>query len=126
MLATAGTPSATNASSFVVTANAVEGNKDGLFFYSTNGRQAFSWGTSSSFQCVAPPVQRGGLLLGNGTSNTCDGVLAQDINARFAAKPAHNPGPGAIMQLQLWYRDPQSASNQTTALSDAIEFVVCP
>ena len=125
-LTTAGQPSATNVSSFVVTANNVEGNKDGLYFYSTNGRQAFSWGTSSSFQCVVPPVKRGGLLVGVGTSNSCDGVMAQDINARWQAKPAHNPGAGSTMQLQLWYRDPQSTSNQTTALTDAIEFVVCP
>jgi hypothetical protein len=29
-------------------------------------------------------------------------------------------------QAQLWYRDPLSTSNQTTSLSDAIEFVLDP
>jgi hypothetical protein len=30
------------------------------------------------------------------------------------------------VQAQLWYRDPQSTSNQTTSLSNAVEFEVCP
>ena len=30
----------------------------------------------------------------------------------------------ATVQGQLWYRDPLSTSNQTTSLSDAVEFVV--
>jgi len=125
-LTTTGEPSATNAQPFVVSSTNMEGSKDGLFFYGTNGQQAVSWGNGSSFQCVIPPVKRGGLLNGTGTPNTCDGLLSQDINARWAAKPAHNPGAGAIMQLQLWYRDPANTSNQTTSLTDAIEFVVCP
>jgi hypothetical protein len=52
--------------------------------------------------------------------------MAQDLNARWTAKPAQNPGAGALVQAQLWYRDPQSTSNQTTSLSDAIEFPVGP
>ena len=31
-----------------------------------------------------------------------------------------------LVQVQLWYRDPQSTSNQTTSLSDAIEACVTP
>jgi len=30
------------------------------------------------------------------------------------------------LQAQLWYRDPFNTSNQTTSLSDAIEFCVSP
>ena len=44
--------------------------------------------------------------------------------ARPAPSPPKNPGAGAVVQAQLWYRDPLSTSNQTTSLSDAIEFVV--
>ena len=39
---------------------------------------------------------------------------------------AQNPGAAALVQAQLWYRDPASTSNQTTSLSDAIEFFVTP
>jgi hypothetical protein len=41
-------------------------------------------------------------------------------------KPAHNPGAGAVIQAQFWYRDPQNTSNQTSSLSDAVEFTFCP
>jgi hypothetical protein len=41
-------------------------------------------------------------------------------------KPASNPGPGARVQVQAWFRDPANTSNQTTSLSDALEAVVCP
>ena len=35
-------------------------------------------------------------------------------------------GAGAVVQAQLWYRDPWNSSNQTTSLSDAVEFTVGP
>lgn len=43
-LSASGTPSATAASGFIVTAGTVEGQKDGMFFYGSNGQQADSWG----------------------------------------------------------------------------------
>jgi choice-of-anchor B domain-containing protein len=128
-LSTTGSPSATAPSGFDLIATAVEGAKDGLFFFGTNGRQANPWGSSSSFQCVTPPVIRAGLLSGSGTPGACDGTFTQDLNALWCAgcaKPQKNPGAGAIVQAQLWYRDPLNASNQTTSLSDAVEFTVQP
>ena len=53
----------------------------------------------------------------------------QDLNALWCPtcpNPAKNPGAGAVVQAQLWYRDPLSSSNQTTSLSGAIEFLVEP
>lgn len=121
-----GGASASAPSGFVIAAAFVEGNKDGLFFFGTGGRQAAPWGNGTSYQCVVPPVKRGGLLLGIGTSGLCDGVFAQDLNVLFAAKPPKNPGPGVLVQAQLWYRDPFNTSNQTTSFSNAIEFCVGP
>jgi hypothetical protein len=77
-------------------------------------------------QCVVPPVIRAPVMTGSGTIGACDGSFAEDLNALWTAKPAKNPGAGALVQSQLWYRDPASTSNQTTSLSDALEFTVCP
>jgi len=125
-ISASGTPSASAATGFDLTAAGVEGGKVGLFFFGTNGRQANAWGNGSSLQCVVPPVHRGALLAGSGTAGACDGTFAYDLNARWTAKPIQNPGAGARVQAQLWYRDPASTSSQTTSLSDAIEFTVCP
>lgn len=124
-----GSASASAAAGFQLLASNVEGQKDGLFFFGTSGRQANPWGNGSSFQCVAPPVTRAGLLFGAGTSGTCDGAFAQDLNALWCPtcpSPSKNPGAGTTVQAELWYRDPQNTSNQTTSLSNALEFVVTP
>ena len=126
LLSSVGTPSATAPSGFDLVASGVEGNKDGLYFFGPNGRQANSWGNGTSFQCVVPPVWRAGILTGSGTNGACNGSFVQDLNLRWTVRPAQNPGAGAIVQAQLWYRDLFNTSNQTTSLSDAIEFVVCP
>jgi hypothetical protein len=125
-LSAVGTPSATAPSGFTVTASTVEGLKDGLFFFGTSGQQANSWGSGTSFQCVVPPTIRTGTLTATGTLGACDGSVSRDMNATWAAVPAKNPGSGALVQLQFWYRDPQNTSNQTTSLSDAVEFTVQP
>jgi len=128
-LAAVGVPSASAASGFVLSAASVEGNKDGLFFFGTHGRQANPWGNGTSLQCVVPPVVRTGLMAGSGSNGACDGVFSADFNSLWCPacpSPQKNPGPGALVQVQLWYRDPLNTSNQTTSLSDALELAVCP
>jgi len=127
LVSATGVPSASKPSGFVLAASTVEGAKDGIFYFGTNGRIAVPWGNGTSFRCVAPPVKRGGLMSGVGTPGACDGQFAKDLNAHWCAtcpKPAHNPGVGTTVQAQLWYRDPLSTDNQTTAFSNAIEFIV--
>ena len=72
---------------------------------------------------------RTGLIDGVGTSGQCDNTIARDLNATWCASctnPLKNPGAGATVDIQLWYRDPFNTSNQTTSLSNALEFIVCP
>jgi len=124
-----GTASASSSSGFTLLAAGVEGQKDGLYFFGANGRQANSWGNGTSYQCVVPPVTRAGLLTGVGTTGLCDGSFAQDLNALWCptcTKPTKNPGAGATVQAQLWFRDPSNTSNQSTSLSNALEFFVNP
>ena len=72
-MSSVGIPSATATSGFDLIAASVEGAKDGLFFFGTNGQQASPWGNGTSFQCVVPPVKRCGILAGTGTAGACDG-----------------------------------------------------
>ena len=95
-LSATGTTSATATSGFTVSAAVVEGQKGGLYFYGQRGRQDNPWGNGTSLQCVVPPV------------------------------PGQNPLVGQPLQLQLWFRDPQDTSSQTTSLSNALEVDVCP
>ena len=128
-LAHEGVPSATASSGFTLFANDVEGDKDGLYFFGSNGRQANPWGSGTSYQCVTPRVHRAGLLSAVGTNAACDGAFAQDLNAYWCPtcpKANKNPGAGAVTQAQLWYRDPFNTSTRTTSLSDGGEFLVCP
>jgi hypothetical protein len=74
-------------------------------------------------------VYRTGSLGGGGTAGACNGAFQQDLNAVWCATcthPAKNPGPGTLVQAQFWYRDPSNTTGQTTSLSNAIEFSVCP
>jgi outer membrane protein assembly factor BamB len=125
-LASTGTPSASAGSGFTLKATGVEGSKDGLFFYGTSGRQANPWGNGTSFQCVVPPLTRADLQSRSGTDGLCDGSFAQDLNAFWSSSPSKSPGAGALVQAQLWYRDPLNTSNQTTSFSEALEFAVAP
>jgi Tol biopolymer transport system component len=128
-ISSTGTAGATASSGFVVAAAGVEGQRKGLFFFGTNGQQAIPWGNGTSYQCVVPPVVRAGPLPGSGTLGACDGSFAQDLNALWCPtcpKAGANPGAGATVQIQLWYRDPASTSNQTTSLSNALQVEVCP
>jgi hypothetical protein len=125
LLSSTGVPSATALSGFVVSSNLMEGQKDGLYFFAENGQQANPWGNGSSYQCVTPPVKRTPLQNGTGTIGGCDGSISLDMNAYLRANPQKDPGLGAVVQIQLWYRDPASTSNQSTSMSDGLEFVIC-
>ena len=129
LISSTGTASASAPAGFTLLVSGVESQKDGLFFFGANGKQANPWGTSTSFQCVVPPVVRAGLLPGSGATLNCDASFTQDLNALWCPtcpKPSNNPGAGAVVQAQFWYRNPQSPVLVTTALSDAIEFPVAP
>lgn len=126
LISSTGTPSASAPAGFLLHTSGVEGSKDGQFYFGANGKANNPWGNSSSTMCVAPPSKRGALLGGNGTSGACDGVFSYDLTQRWTQNPSQNPGAGAVVQAQFWFRDASSTSNQSTCLSEAIEFPVCP
>jgi len=126
-LVAAGVPSASATAGFTLSANGVDGVRQGLVFYGLNGRAALPWGTGSSFLCVKSPTQRTGVQLSGGTSGTCSGQLSLDFLQFVATNPAALGAPlqaGATVQAQAWYRDPPAP--KSTSLSNALEFLVQP
>ena len=119
-----GKASASAPSGFDVVASGAEGQRDGVYFFGTSGRQAAPW--NNSFQCVVPPVRRGTALSGGGSQGLCDGTFVYDLNARWTSVPAQRPGVGDLVQIQLWMRDPTGAGYPKMVFSDAVETVVCP
>ncbi len=123
-----GTPSASAASGYTLRITGADGQRSGLIFYGTSGRQAQVWAAgSSSFLCVKPPTQRTPLQSSGGTSGACDGTLAVDWSAFLASNSTALGQPlvsGEVFQSQGWLRDPLAA--KSTALSDALEFVLVP
>ncbi len=131
-MSSTGVPSLSASSGFVVTANGIEGQKQGLIFYSISGRAALAWGASSSFLCIKSPTQRTSTQNTNGTVAQCDGAISLDFSAFLSANPGALGGSTSISPLaagnlanfQCWFRDPPSP--KTTNLSDGLEVQMAP
>jgi hypothetical protein len=124
-----GTPSASANSGFVLRADGVEGQRQGLLFYGVAGRESLPWAATGTpgYLCVRPPTQRVAPQNSGGTLFSCNGSLQVDWNAFRAAHPASLGQPfsaGSVVDAQAWFRDP--TPGKTTALSDALEFLVQP
>ena len=128
VLSWSGTPSASATSGFTVTADDIEGQANGIFFYGTHGTVAVSWGVGShSFLCVKTPLQRLSVQNAGGTYGQCDGTLAFDFLAFAAANPTALGQPltaGQVFDTQAWFRDPPAA--KSTNLSGGLEFTLVP
>ncbi len=131
-ISSSGAASASSPSGWVLTARRVRNQKLGLLFYGLNGRASapFQGGT----MCVAGPTFRTPTQLSNGDAlpaDNCSGVYSLDLNAFAAGQLGGAPQaglstPGQLVNCQFWGRDPGFAPPNSTTLSDALEYVVCP
>ncbi len=123
-----GVPSASAASGYTLTVNGADGQRAGLVMYGVSGPLASPWSaTSTSYRCIANPVQRMGTQNSGGTAGVCDGVYTEDWNAYRASHPSALGQPfasGDSVWAQAWYRDP--AASKSSGLSNGIEFYVQP
>ena len=119
-----GHASTTNTAPWLVTAALVINNKVGLFFYSTNGEASipFQGGTL----CIGSPITRtnGQFSGGLPPPDDCTGKYSLDFNAYIQTGANANLVPGAVVNGQYWYRDPNHPVNGS-GLSNAIEFEIC-
>lgn len=125
-MAMSGSPTASHSGVCTISVNNVEGQQSGLIFYGL-GRGATLWGSGPSFMCVKTPTERTPPQSTGGTSGQCNGQLAVDINAFWAANPAVLGQPitaGQVFDFQGWFRDPPTT--KTTSLSNGLEVTICP
>jgi hypothetical protein len=118
-----GTPSATSASAFHVSASQVINNKNGLLFYGY-------WSNNLLFQggtlCVKAPTLRTPLQnsAGNAPPDDCSGSYSFDFDAHIQSGVDPRLQLGRTVFAQYWYRDPADAN--TTGLTDGLRFVIGP
>jgi uncharacterized delta-60 repeat protein len=121
-----GSPSASQASGFVVSCTQVRNEKSGLIFYSTLGPASAPF--QGGYFCVQPPTRRTPIASSGGNAaptNDCSGAFAIDMNAYAASgvDPALlNAGTSAY--CETWSRDPGAIFN--TSLSNALAYTVLP
>lgn len=125
----AGTPSASAASGFTISANNLEAAKNGLIFYAVTNTSftPVLWGSGgTSYLCIKAPTQRMNPMLSTNVGG-CAATFSQDWNAFMTANPGALGNPratGASFDAQGWIRCPPCP--KTTILTNAVRFVLAP
>ena len=120
-----GTPSATWAGTFDVSAVNIISNKNGLLFY---GYGAAAIPFQGAWLCVQPPIRRTAVQNAGGVfpPNNCTGSYTYNFNARIQGGADPLLVTGVRVYAQYWYRDPADPLGFGTGLTDAIAFTIAP
>ena len=117
-----GTPSVSNPSGFQISSGAVPGGNVGLMYFSDKGSASIPFGTQGGFICVTPGFRSKPKLSG-GTKNVCNGDYTFTL-ADLAQTGSSIITAGNSINAAMWFRDPTGPDG--FALSDGIEFILCP
>lgn len=125
-LTLSGSPSASAGSGFSVAAAQILNQKNGLFFYSLQGRQSVPFG--GGHLLVTPPLRRSGLLNSGGSASgvDCSGSFNFDFNAWVASGVDTALVAGATVDAQFWYRDPGFLPPNAIGLTQGAHFGLAP
>jgi len=118
-----GSPSASNPTPFLITAEQVLNNKTGFLIYGyTPASTPFQGGTLcfSGTLKRTPPQSSGG----NPPPNDCSGTYSFDFNARIASGIDPNLVVGRNVCAQYYSRDP--GASFAVGLTNALAFTICP
>jgi hypothetical protein len=118
-----GTPSASSANPFLITAAQIVSQKFGILIYGSLYNQTpFLGGTL----CIGSPVKRTDLQTSGGSpsGSDCTGSFAFDFNAHVDSGEDPALVAGVWVWSQYWYRDPLASSG--TGLSNALRFRILP
>jgi hypothetical protein len=117
-----GSPSATSAAPFTITASAQVPSVPGLLFFGFAPRAAPFQG---GLHCVQPPTPRVGVQFSSG-SGTCGGTSAFDMNAYIQSGAHPALVAGEIVYCQWWSRDLADPAGFGSGLTDALSFGILP
>ena len=103
-----------------------DSQQNGILFYGAY-TTSIPWApASSSYSCVAFPIERMGVQGSGGTGGQCNGSLSIGFNAWAAAHPGALGAPfvpGQVLYAQGWFRDP--AAPKQTNLSNGLRYTLC-
>ena len=118
-----GTPSASNATPFLITAGEALNNKTGFLVYGFAPASTPFMGGTLCFAGTLKrtPAQGSG---GNPPPNDCSGSYVLDFNARIQSGIDANLVVGKNVYAQYYMRDPGASFG--VGLSDALAFTICP
>ncbi len=121
-LTLSGTPSASAGSGFTLTAAQILNQKNGLFFYSLQGRQSAPFGGGQLL--LAPPLRRAAPLNSGGSASgvDCSGSFSFDFNAWVASGTDAALVAGVTVDGQFWYRDPGFLPPNSIGLTQGAHF----
>ena len=132
-IAANGTASATAASGLQILATNVRNQKAGLLIYSVTGRASTPF--YGGFLCMQLPVRRTTPTNSGGTqlpASDCTGAYSIDMNT-FArgTMPGSHPlaalgVPGTVVDVQFWGVDPGFPAPNNVAMTEGLEYIVCP
>ena len=118
-----GTPSASSASPFLISATSVTNRKPGMLIHGKLFNQLpFQGGTL----CILGPIRRTSVQNsgGNQGGNDCSGHFSYDFNALIQGGSVSGLEPGKWVYAQYWFRDPLSPIG--SGLTDAVRFLIQP
>ena len=122
-ISSTGTPSASAASPFEITATNVRSRQYGMLFY---GHAPFEQPFNGGTLCAMTPVRRTFPIYSGGNAGPadCSGTYRFDMNAWIQGGSDAALTPGTRVVAQFWSRDPGGAT--PTGLTNALDFTIEP
>lgn len=126
VISSTGVPSATAGTGFMLNGTELLNARQGTLIYGVNGARepALPFGGGGGLLCFRGPVRHLPVTRTGGSpklSPDCTGSLSYDFNAHIASGLDPALGPCTTVWAQFIFRDPPSV-----ALSDALQFTICP